>query len=84
MITTFATSVYLGVITPTPNPTLDENSVTPGVWGFIAIFLVAAATVALIFDMNRRVRRTRYRGEVRAQLEAERAAADVQPGDRTD
>ncbi len=53
---------------------IDENTVTPGVIGFFAIFFVAAATVLLVLDMTKRVRRTRYRGEIREQLEAERAA----------
>jgi hypothetical protein len=64
--------------TPTPFPAYegDVNLITPGVVGFFMIFLVAVATVFLILDMNRRIRRTRYRGEVREQLEAERAAAE--------
>lgn len=49
----------------------DPNSVTPGVVGFIAIFLIAAVTVLLLLDMTRRIRRTRYRGEVREKLDAE-------------
>ena len=62
--------------TPTPYPeyTGDPNLVTPGVLGFIAIALVAIATVFLLIDMTRRVRRVRYRAEVREQLAAERAA----------
>jgi hypothetical protein len=62
--------------TPSPAPstlTVNENAVTPGVVGFIAIFLVTLATVALIADMIRRIRRVRYRGEL-----AERRAAHEQ------
>ena len=51
----------------------DPNTVTPGVIGFVITFLVALATVLLVVDMTRRVRRTRYRAEVREQLERERA-----------
>lgn len=54
----------------------DPNTVTPGVAGFFAIFLVALASIAIIVDMSRRIRRVRYRGEVRERLEAERAAAE--------
>ena len=54
---------------------LDPNAVTPGVIGFFAIFFIAVATVLLVLDMTRRVRRTRYRGEVREQLDAEEAEA---------
>lgn len=53
----------------------DPNSVTPGVIGFVITFLVAAVTVLLLIDMTRRVRRTRYRGEIREQLDAEQARA---------
>lgn len=68
----------LAVPSPTPPPdyTGDPNLITPGVWGFIAIFAIAVVTVFLIIDMNRRIRRSRYREEVRLQLEAEQAEAD--------
>lgn len=56
---------------PTLPPGFDPNTVTPGVEGFIAIALVAIAAIFLIVDMARRIRRVRYRGEVREQLEAE-------------
>ena len=58
-----------------PPSTVPDVDVTPGVWGFVAIAFVAIATVLIIVDMSRRVRRTRYRGEVREQIEAERAEA---------
>lgn len=60
----------------------DPNLVTPGVIGFIAIFLIAVATVLLILDMTRRIRRTRYREEIRAKLaeeQADAAASDDPP-----
>lgn len=56
---------------PTLPPGFDPNTVTPGVEGFIAIALVAVAAMFLIVDMTRRIRRVRYRGELREQLEAE-------------
>ena len=59
----------------TPATAPNDNLVTPGVWGFIAIFAVGVATVFLIIDMTRRIRRTRYRGEIREQIELERAEA---------
>ncbi len=67
----------LGAATPTPPPEFDPNSVTPTWVGFAITFLVAVAAVLLIMDMVRRVRRVRYRGEIREQLEAERKAADL-------
>ena len=57
--------------------TPDPGTVTPGVLGFLAILFVAVATILLVLDMLRRVRRTRYRGEVREQLERERAEAEA-------
>ena len=64
--------------TPVPED-FDPNSVTPTWVGFAVTFLVAVATVLLLIDMVRRVRRTRYRGEIQERLEAERQAADL-PG----
>jgi hypothetical protein len=63
--------------TPYPGYSGDPNLITPGVAGFIAIFLVAVATVFLLVDMTRRVRRSRYREEVRVKLDAEQAEADA-------
>lgn len=59
---------------PSPSPAFDPTSVTPGWVGFIITFVIALATVALIIDMTRRVRRVRYRAEVQQMLDAEEAA----------
>ena len=48
---------------------------TPGVIGFVVTLLVAIGAILLVIDMSRRVRRVRYRGEVRERLEAEQASA---------
>lgn len=61
--------------TPTPPGAIDENLVTPGAVGFIVTLLVALATVALVVDMVRRIRRVRYREQVRAEIAAERDGA---------
>lgn len=71
-------SVVLAV-TPTPAPDFDPNTVTPGVVGFIVIFLLAVATLLLGVDVVRRIRRTTYRAEIKERLEAELAARDVDP-----
>lgn len=68
--------------TPTPSPTFgsytgDEDLITPGWIGFAITFLIAVATVLLVLDMTRRVRRTRYRSEIREKLEAEAAEGDM-------
>ena len=71
----------LWLTTPTPSPLPgfegDPNMVTPGVIGFVITCPVAAATVLLVIDMNRRVRRVRYREEIREELKAE---VDAQRG----
>ncbi len=61
---------------PSTPPGFDPNTVTPGVEGFIAIAVVAIMVIFLLVDMTRRIRRVRYRGEVREMLEAERAMID--------
>lgn len=76
-------AVLAALPTPTTSPGFDENTVTPGVQGFFAIFLLAAAVVLLAVSMVRRIRRVRYREEVRLRLEAEAAAeGDAPRGDR--
>ena len=59
--------------TPTPIPAFegDPNIVTPGVVGFAVTFLIAVATLLLVIDMTRRIRRVRYREEIREELVAE-------------
>ena len=58
-------------VTTTPIPVPDDTYNSPGTIGFVVTFSVAGIAVALIFDMNRRIRRTRYRTEIRAKLAAE-------------
>ena len=72
----FYTAIVMLATTPTPQPNFNENSVTPTWVGFAATFAVAAIVVLLCIDMVRRVRRVRYRGEIREQLEAERETAE--------
>jgi len=61
--------------TPSPLPAeFDPNAVTPGFWGFIVTFVLMVAVVLLVLDMTHRVRRLRYREQVREQLAAEEAA----------
>ncbi len=70
----FYSAIVLLASTPTPQPNFDQNSVTPTWVGFAATFGVAAVVVVLCIDLVRRVRRVRYRGEIREQLEAQRDA----------
>jgi hypothetical protein len=50
---------------------VDDSYNSPGAIGFIITFAVAVGSVALFFDMNRRIRRSRYRSEVRQKLAEE-------------
>lgn len=60
---------------PSPAPTLPpDDSVTPGFGGFAVIALLVVAVFALVWDMQRRVRRARYRSEIDARLDAENEA----------
>ncbi|MCR2784359.1 MULTISPECIES: hypothetical protein [unclassified Microbacterium] len=73
---------------PTPVSTVDPDLVTPGPWGFAAILFIALAVTLLVWDMLRRVRRGRYRAEVREELDAEQHqqqqdAADAERPDDT-
>lgn len=68
------TPLLWSVVGPSPPPEFDPDTVTPGVIGFVITFLVAAATVLLVLDMTRRIRRIRYRAEVKVRLDAEEAA----------
>ncbi|OII24871.1 hypothetical protein [Curtobacterium sp. MCBA15_013] len=65
---------------PSPTSSVPDVDVTPGVAGFIAIAVVAIVTILLVIDMTRRIRRTRYRAEIRERLEAE--ANGTAGGDR--
>jgi hypothetical protein len=71
--------ILFGATTPMPTPTMtvDPNAVTPGFAGFALMVLLVAVVVLLIWDMNRRIRRVRYREEVRDELDAEQAAAEA-------
>ena len=79
MNTLLAIVIWAADPTPSPYPayTGDENLITPGVFGFAVTFFVALATILLLVDMSRRMRRLRYRAEVQEQLEAERAEAEA-------
>ena len=50
---------------------IDPTGVTPGVIGFVITAAVALTAMFLIFDMNRRIRRLRYRDEAAANIDAE-------------
>ena len=76
----FATMISAATVplTSDTSQVFDENTVTPGVAGFVAIILIAFAVVLLAVEMTRRIRRTRYRGEIAEKLDAEELDARVE------
>jgi len=58
----------------------DPNSVTPGAIGFVAIAVIGVLTLLLVLDMVRRLRRVRYRAQVREEIEQERLAGQAGEG----
>ena len=58
------------------DPLTDPNKIyySPGVIGFVAVFLMMLAATFLILDMVRRVRRVRYRTEIQEKLARETSA----------
>ena len=68
---------------PTPESTVDPELVTPGPAGFAAIAFIALAVILLVWDMLRRVRRGRYRAEVREELDAEEQGSGRDDGSGT-
>ncbi len=58
----------------------DPNSVSPGILGFIAFFVLAVALYLLVRNMNSHLRRVRYRQEAE---EAEEAA-EAERADRAE
>ncbi|SDT10225.1 hypothetical protein [Microterricola viridarii] len=62
----------------------DPDTVTPGIWGFVATAVIALAVVGIGFDMVRRIRRTNYKAEISARLEAELAEREAGATGATD
>ena len=72
------------ILANTPPPEFNPDTVTPGPWGFFAIFFVAAVTVLLAVDLVRRIRRTTYRADIQERLQAEVTARDAATQDTPD
>ncbi|MCL1869632.1 MAG: hypothetical protein FWF90_04355 [Promicromonosporaceae bacterium] len=62
MITYLAVTLAAATPAPSPSPAqqLDENSVSPGIVGFIATFLLVLVAIGLIQLMSRSLRRTAH------------------------
>jgi len=50
---------------------IDDTWYSPGVVGFLATFGLAAASLLIIWDLVRRIRRVRYRAEIVELLDQE-------------
>jgi hypothetical protein len=64
----WAADVVAETATPSPSDDplredLDPDDVSPGLVGFLAIFAVAVATVALFFGLSRQLRRMRHNAD---------------------
>ena len=75
MITSLATVLAASPLpTPTTPEDLDPTTVSPGLIGFLVTFALAVATVLLLLDMVRRIRRLKYREQ--QELERQPREAD--------
>jgi hypothetical protein len=61
-----------------------STSVSPGLGGFLAFFLLAIALWLLMRNMNKRMRRMTYREEQEAAARAKRGEAPATPTTPTD
>jgi hypothetical protein len=62
--------------TPAPGEVIiDDTWYSPGVVGFLATFGLAAASLLIIWDLVRRIRRVRYRAEIAELLDQEQASS---------
>jgi hypothetical protein len=60
----FSGTATTATTTPSPGPTVpDPSSVTPGVAGFLVVFVLAIAVWLLMRNMTGRLRRMRLREE---------------------
>lgn len=73
-------SIIIWLASPSPSPDIDPNTVTPTWVGFAVTFFVAVASVLLILDMSRRIRRVRYREEIRGHLGDDPQPGGAEPG----
>jgi hypothetical protein len=68
----------LVILSETPAPgevIIDDTWYSPGVVGFLATFGLAAASLLIIWDLVRRIRRVRYRSEIAELLDQEQASS---------
>ncbi|GAA1354346.1 hypothetical protein [Falsarthrobacter nasiphocae] len=62
--------------TASPTPTIKAEDVSPGALGFVFTASVAVLTILLAISMVRKIRRVRYREQVREEFEGAAAEND--------
>ena len=62
---------------PSDGSGFNSVTVSPGLPGFIAMFILAVAVVLLVLDMTRRTRRVKARAAVQERMDAEQAERDA-------
>ena len=62
---------------PSLQPGLSQDQVTPGLLGFLLTAFIVVLTALLIVDMVRRIRRVRYRAQVEEERQAAAREADI-------
>lgn len=80
-------TALVAATTPAPSPTAslpqnvapDPNSVTPGLLGFLVVFVLAIVLWLLLRNLTGRLRRMRFREEERLAREAAESAPGTQP-----
>jgi hypothetical protein len=65
--------------TPTPTPANPE-SVSPGLWGFLVVFVLAIVVWLLMRNMTQRLRRLRFREQQRLDREGDAGGSEGAPG----
>ena len=79
---------FLLAATPSPSPGTtstpvrgpDPDLVTPGVAGFLVVFLLAVATILLLRSMTGHLRKVRYSPDPAAEEPGEQPAPRERPG----
>lgn len=80
-----ATPTPTGSGTASATPKVDADLVTPGLWGFVALFVLAVAVYFLGRSMARRIQRVNNRARLEAEERAAaQAAAASAPSDGPD
>ena len=78
-------ALLAATVTPSPGPTSvrtpDPELVTPGVAGFLVVFLLALATIVLVRSMTGHLRKVRYSPDP-SQPEGEAGPADGTAAER--